>query len=235
MPQTEVIKDEKTKGGHFWLFVTLLFFSILFFLLYTSFYDNSFAKKITSNVVSDSKQSTYEIEGTLSVPEELAIDSFIKKVSLKIKESSEISIGNQIMQLSRDSSIVIDNFQGSIIINGRKISTVDGDASQFFINGMHLQSKSGSLEIQGKDFDYSYIVLDDVSFDKLSYVTTGTININKGKITIRLDGENFLLKEFQGDAEMSKNYLKLQGVSSDFNVEDFIQKPIATKKNASVG
>ena len=98
---------------------------------------------------------------------------------------------------------------------------------------MPLQSKSGSLEIQGKNFEYSYTALDDVSFDKLSYVATGTLTVNKGKITIRLDREQVLLKEFQGDIEITKNYLKLQGISKDFSVEDFVQKSDTTKKNVS--
>ncbi|MEN9626028.1 MAG: hypothetical protein RL557_356 [archaeon] len=221
MPETEIIKDEKRKGSHFWLLVTLLFFGILFFLIYTSFYDVGFAKKFTGNVVTTT-DALYDIRAELSAPDKLALNSPIKKISLKIKEPSQIAVGDQIMKLNKDANLIINNFEGTFTVD-RKIS-LQGSFSQMFINGMPLQGKSGLVGIEGSDIEYNYIALEGVSIDQLSYDATGSISVNNGKIVVHLEKENFLIRKLQGTIEITKNVLKIRGTSADFRVEDFIKK-----------
>ena len=59
------INDEK-KNHHIWLMISVFFLGILFFLIYTSFYNPSLGNSITGNIISNNKQNLIEIDSTLT-------------------------------------------------------------------------------------------------------------------------------------------------------------------------
>lgn len=229
MPETEIIKDEGSKHHHFWLFIFIIFLGILGFILYTSYYNNEFVGgitgKITDNIIKNNKTSkNFKINAELSVPENIKINSIVKKFSVKINDPLDISIGNQNIHLNKDSSLIIDDFDGEFSIKSNKISELKGNTAQIFINGIPIKKKSGSTNIViEKEFHYNYLELKEVYIKSLSYPTSGDLRINSGKITIKLNNENFNINNFNGNIEINKGLLRLSGFIDDFDLDGYIR------------
>lgn len=225
----EIIKEEGRKSSHFFLFVSLLFIVVLAFLFYTSFYDTGFSPLLTGSVIDSSqKDPSYEVKAELSLPEKLFIDSSIQKVGFKIKEPIDILVGNEIVHLNSDSSFIVGNFSGTFVLTSQNISQFAGKAQQVFVNGVLISQKSGqSITVSTEsDFSYTYVTLSEIYLDEISYPASGTLLIQKGKIVITLDKELFILKNFEGDIELSKNYFRLTGKFDDFDVSDFMSESV---------
>lgn len=226
----EIIKDEGKKHGHFLLFIFLLFIAVLSFLVYTSFYNPHLSSTLTGSVIgSPEKEGMYEVKGELTLPENLAVDSSIKKVGFKIREPLDILVGNERVHLSSDSSFIVGNFTGSFSISVQNISHFQGEAREVFVNGLPISQKEGEqIGVSAdRDFSYSFVSLDDVYFDEISYPASGNLQLQKGKIHITLDKDVFELKSFRGNIELTKNNLRLIGKFDDFDMSDFIPKTIA--------
>jgi hypothetical protein len=234
-PETEVIRGKSKKEGHFWLFVTLLFFGILAFVIYSSFYaeEGSFSKnigsKITGTITGNTVKShapAYTLKAELSVPETITIDSTIEKIGFKVKEPVVVIVGNQHVRLSKDASLIIDNFEGSFVVSSRSVSELKGKAGEVFANGIPIQEKSGQTirVVIEEPFEYTYIDLDGVYLNYLSYLASGTVSINKGKILVTLNKELFEIQDFTGNLDISRSYLKADGSFYDFDIEDFAKK-----------
>ena len=91
------------------------------FIIYTSFYNPELSASITGNIIKNNplktNQSSNQIHAKITPPETLSLNINTEKLSIKISEKSEIEIGNQKIDLKDKSSIIVDNFKGSLEIN----------------------------------------------------------------------------------------------------------------------
>ena len=213
--QIQIIDQKRThKKSNILVFVFLVFFGVLGFLIYTSFYNPSFAKLITGNIIKDSG-SIIDINAVLTPPERLEINSKTDKIEIKIS-SGDFFVGKEELKLNK-ASIVIDNFNGKLIFNKNNIEKLDGKAENVFVEGIPITSNS-NMKILLENSDFSFLKINNFHLDGLNYRTSGIVKLNNGKILVNLNGEDFKIDEFQGDLELVGDRLKLNGIIKKSNL-----------------
>ncbi len=101
-----------------WIVVLMgIFFFILAFLVYTSFF-NSNSGQITGNVVKGGVLGGVSINVNLDPPESFKMDGNVDKLDMKIKGAFFIEGKKYDLD---SSSIVMDNFNGKINFNDEKV------------------------------------------------------------------------------------------------------------------
>ncbi|MEK6871580.1 MAG: hypothetical protein AABX16_01620 [Nanoarchaeota archaeon] len=235
MAEAELIQDEHTKKFPFVFIVALVFAGLFFFLMYTSFYDADITKKISGNFINlqtGNNAATVSVSGEFSLPDALTVDSSIAKLSFKLKEPLSIVIGNEQIDLEPMSSFVADSFTGSFIISGGKILHLTGTAAQIFANGVPLKDKTGkTISFEAKDIVYTYVRFDDLFLPEIEYITSGVLRLNNNAVVVRFNNEPLHLRSYQGNVEISKNYLRLEGVASDIDIEKLLKKSSLNSSN----
>lgn len=213
--QIQIIDQKRThKKSRIWVFVFLVFFGVLGFLIYTSFYNPSFAKSITGNIIRDSG-GTINIDAVLTPSEKLDINSKVDKIELKIS-SGNFFVGKEELKLNK-ASIVIDGFNGRIIFNKNSIENLDGKAESVFVEGIPITSSS-NMKVLLENSDFGFLKIHNFHLDSLNYRASGTVKLNNGKVLVNLNGEDFKIEEFQGDLELVRDRLKLNGIIKKSNL-----------------
>ncbi len=206
--QIQLIESRKSsKKSKFGIFIFLLFLGVLGFLVYTSFYNPSFAKSITGNIIKNSNNAI-GIDAVLSPPEKLEINSKADKIELKIS-SGNFFVGKEELKLDK-SSIVIYNFNGKVTINRNSIEKLDGKTEQVFVEGIPIKSSS-DIKISLGNSEFSFLKINNFYLNSLDYKASGSIRLNEGKVLINLDKEDFKIEGFQGNMELVKERFKLNG------------------------
>jgi len=222
------INDEK-KNHHIWLTISLFFLGILFFLIYTSFYNPSLGDSITGNVISNNKLNLIEIDSTLTSPEKIKVKGKIGKIDLRTGDPNVFFVGKERFDLDKV-SIIIDDFDGDVNFNKKNITKFNGKASKIFIEGIPITSDSEIKVYFEGEFKYNYLKLNNFYLNSLSYVTSGIVKLNDDKAIINLDNENFKIEKFQGDLEIRDNRFKLKGVVKRSNLGFINVKAVESKE-----
>jgi len=185
-----------------------IFVFVLMFLLYTSFFNSSFAH-ITGNVIKEEIISGVSIQVNLDAPESFKVNSRIDKVDMKI-------IGGFLVDGKRydleSSSVVIDNFDGEVSFDDKNV-VVDGKATKIFIEGIPI---SGKFKVKF-DNEYSYLRLRNLYLKSFNYKASGTVRLDDKKVVVNLDDEMFNIKKFYGDLEKRGKTFKLSGFVDEAN------------------
>lgn len=204
-----ILDDKKKKKSGFWPIIIILFVAFIGFLVYN--YSNF--KNPSGNIVKDG--INIDIDSILTPPDNLEIDSSIEKIELKTV-SGGFFVGNDKFDLDK-ASLVIDNYNGKIILIKNKISMLEGTASKVFVQGIPITSSS-DMKIYFEKADYSYLKLNNFYLASLNYKTSGIVKLNKGKAVINLYNENIKLEGFQGDLESRGNSFKIKGEIENSNL-----------------
>jgi hypothetical protein len=228
--ETEVIHNKPKKHHHIWLSLTIVFLGLFGFLIYSSFYNPSLGGSITGNIIKNSNpennlETSANLNANLNLPTELTIATGINKISLKTNNPANLIFGDQKIELSEKTSIVIDEFQGSLRINEKELSEFEGKAKRVFINGLPISQKSNSnSKISFEEIVvFDYLKLEDFFLRSLAYKASGTIKINQDKIAINLNNDNFKINNFQGKLELTKKNLRLNGIVDQSEIEDILK------------
>ena len=221
------VKHYKEKKNRIWLYITLIFIGIFIFLIYTTFYNPDLPITLTGNIIKNNNinpANSIEIEANLGVPENLLIDSKMSKLSFRITNPVDLYVGKQKIFLDDKTSVIIDNFDGKIIINSKNIKQLSGQGSKIFIDGLPIDEISGSnFKITFEEsFGYSFLELNEFFISSMSYITSGVIGINNNKIIVRLKNEYSKINNFQGNLEINRNTLKLRGYADKSIAENLI-------------
>ena len=213
--QIQIIDQKRAhKKSRIWAFVFLVFFGVLGFLIYTSFYNPSFAKSITGNIIKD-RGGTIDIDAVLTPSEKLEINSKMDKIELKIS-SGNFFVGKEELKLNK-ASIVIDGFNGKLIFNKNNIEKLDGKTENIFVDGISITSSS-NMKILLENSDFSFLKIHNFHLDDLNYRTSGIVKLNNGKVLVNLNDEDFKIEEFQGDLELVRDRFKLNGIIKKSNL-----------------
>jgi len=213
---------------HLWLWVFLIFVAILGFIIYTSFYNPELSASITGNIIKNNplktNQSSNQIHAKITPPETLSLNINTEKLSIKISEKSEIEIGNQKIDLKDKSSIIVDNFKGSLEINKNTIFKLNGKTTKIFINGVPITPKSGQTTLTlNPETKHSFLELIDTYLDKLLYTTSGTININNNEIILNPKNQKIDLNDFTGNLKIRKSLLELNGQIKTSSIDKLLK------------
>ena len=218
-------QDKKKKHHHVWLFIYLIFFGVLFFLIYTSFFNPDLARGLTGRVVGFDKE---EVVNGVSMDAELGlgvidVGSYMDKLSFRLDQDASFLVGEGNIKLSKRDSVVIDGFNGKFLVDGMKISNFEGSADRIFIDGLPIEGIDGGIELWSEGFSYSFLEMEGVYLDSLSYPTSGRININDDKVVVRLNEEGFELNKFKGNVDISRGLVRMDGLVDRSNVKGLVE------------
>src|SRR3989344_58234 len=216
--------SHKRRKRFFFFLIVMVFFGIVAGLIYYA-YGGSIP--FTGNFVnSQTPKNPVSLLADLSAPNQaIAVDGGIGSMEMIVSRGipgNFLHVGKQKVNLgdSKDSEIIINGFSGKISFDGRSVLYLNGKASEVIVNGVKTIPQAGeSMKVSiDEDFAYSYLKMQQVFIDRLSYVASGEIKINEGKAGIELDKEEFTLTGFLGNLEMKKGKLGLDGMSERVSV-----------------
>lgn len=184
-----------------------LFLIIIVFLVYTSFYNPEFIQNVTGNVIKEEIFNGIPIEADIDSPENLKMTTNADKIELKI--SGSFFVDNKRYDLST-ASLVIDNFDGNVNLDSRNV-IVNGKATKIFIEGIPITGKL-KVSINNK---YSYLKMNNVYIQSLSYDTSGIVKLEENKIVVNLNEDSFSFSEFIGNIEKSGTNFKIDGSAEE--------------------
>jgi hypothetical protein len=203
---------------HLFLTITVFFVAIMFFLIYTSFYDPDFGNSITGNVISEGNfEGKIDLEANLLVPAEFSISGNIGKVELRKKGDNVFLVGNKKFEL-KDSSIVLDDYEGNIMISNNIIKTLRGSAGKVFVEGIPISSDSKISVKFNDEITYGYLKLNDLNLNEFSLESSGNVKLNNGKAIVSLEDELFKVRGFSGNLEFKGSKLKIIGKIENSNL-----------------
>jgi len=212
----------KKKKHNFKIYIFLIFIGVLAFIIYSSFYPNNISRTITGNAVQNFDiKDGIKIIAELTPPEELTINSEINKIEIKISAST-LHIGNQRIELPDKSSVIINNFKGEITFNPYSILNLKGKANEVFINGLPIKAQSPTTVSFDEGTDFTFLGLKELYLDSLSYITTGKIKLDDAKIILNPSQEKIEIDKFQGNIEVRRNTLKLNGYTKKSNIPKIV-------------
>jgi len=222
----------ENKSMYIKIFIFLIFAGILIFIIYSSFYPNSFSKLITGNAVKDLNiKDSVEITAELNSPEKLETSGSIEKIEIKLKDPVNLYIGKETIELSSSTSIIIDNYQGDLFTESNTITKLEGKTTKVFINGLPLTAQTKTkISLDPAKFDY--LKLNNFYLDSLSYTASGKISLNNKKVTLSLDNERISIDKFIGNLEIKKSSLSIKGYIDKSNIQKILDITSA-KQNSS--
>ena len=225
--------EKKSSHHHLVLIIILIFIGILGFIIYTSFFNPDLAPSFTGNIIKNSYdkisknnlENLNEINANLNIPDLFEINTPIEKIKIKTNQLVNLSFGDEKIELKEKSSIIIDNFNGLLNLNSKKINSLNGKASKIFVEGIPIAQASGSeTKISFEQaLDYDYIELENFYLKSLNYIASGIIKIDNNKIVIRLDKERIEITNFKGNLKINKNNFELNGLIENSNLNKLIE------------
>ncbi|MAG78840.1 hypothetical protein CMI40_00490 [Candidatus Pacearchaeota archaeon] len=202
------------------LFVFIVFVGIILLLVYTSFSGNFplTGKAIVENITVD----RIKFNADLTIPH-LKLDNKIESLRIKGSSNSFFYVGDQKFNLEdlENNYIVLIDYDGKIYFDKANIFEFSGKVNKTIINGIPITSKSGKDTKVYFDGNFSYDLLEingDVPIRRLSYVTSGKINLNKGKNIFDIDNEEVIIDSFIGDLELNRRKFNMDGYVKGLNV-----------------
>lgn len=221
--------DKKKPKSRLVLTLVFIFFGITGFLVYTSFFNPELGESLTGKVIKNNQQKTTvedaaDIYAVLESPSRLELKPIATKLSIRIEKQTNFYVGNQKIEIPDKASIILDDFDGEIKIESKTIKELEGKSSKILVDGLPITQKSGSnnnINLE-PNTPFEFLQITDFFISSLSYTTSGKININQDKIIITLDKEEFRIKDFKGNMDLTKNNLKLNGVIEKENVDKIL-------------
>ena len=214
-------RDNSKEKHTLTFFIFIIFIAVLIFLTYT-YFKSPESSPLTGNIIKSPEGSAkIPINARLTAPENMRIDVLSEKISLKTKSTSLLQLGNQKIELNPKSSIIIENFEGEMVMNLKNASELEGRTSKIYIDGIPIiPSKKETISFE-QGFDYSFLRVDNVQ-TSLGYTASGNININNEKIRIKLENEKISIKNFEGSLELTSGELQLSGFVPKSEAKGFV-------------
>jgi hypothetical protein len=237
--QEVTVVPEAPKGllpGKKWVFI--IFFIIAALLLFFGFYENP----ITGNIIGSKTPNINENE-TFNIGVNVNEIKSIIDVNGKIGEIIIEATGeeNKLIVEKRNSidlpenevtRIQIKNFSGSISFDKDKITKLKGNAPIISINNIPTSSQDGEIKIIiNNNLTYRSIELNEVFLKEYESQSSGEINFEDEKLSLKLENESLKIENFFGDLKtgvvtkngIQKTGLILNGVAGDVSTEGDFQ------------
>ncbi|MBA7679129.1 hypothetical protein ES703_87412 [subsurface metagenome] len=208
--------------------IFVIFLLVVSSLVYFAFFEGKITSGIiTSRIIGSSgeinPENSINISANLIQPDDLIIKGKIDKIEMKINKiddffyagTSKFDLG----QLS-ETYIIIFDYNGELSFDNENILKLKGKSSEVLINGVSTTPTSGDdMKIYfDNDIGYGYLKAINIFLSPLSYTTSGSINLNDGKININIDEEEVKLGKFRGDIEVDGREFKIKGETEKLEV-----------------
>jgi hypothetical protein len=213
------------------LAIFAIFFIILLALAYFAFLRDGSLSDLTGRVISFGNNELKPEENIMikaellsSPKQELSSKADMEKLVIKSDQAKgNIYAGEEKFDLNNLNSIeiIISGYSGKLSFDSEKILNLDGEAAKISINGINTAPRSGDefdISIE-ESFNYNVLEVDNLFLEPVSYKTSGTIVLNRGKSTINLDEETISLGEFQGSLKKNSDEFILEGYTEKVDIK----------------
>ncbi len=206
------------------IFITFLL--VVSSLAYFAFFDGGITSRVIDSIGFSSEinlENSINISANLIQPDDLIIKGKIDKIEMRINKIDDFFyVGKEKFDLGKlsETYITIFDYNGELSFDNENILELKGKSSKVLINGISATPTSGDdMKIYFKeDIGYKYLKLDNTFLNPLSYITSGSINLNDGKIDINIDDEEIKLGKFRGDIEVDRGKFKIKGETERLEV-----------------
>jgi len=199
------------------IFATFLLITSI--LLYTAFYGNI---NLTGRAVEETNKNEISISASLTIPT-LKLNEKFDKIEIIPNSNTILYAGDSKVDMknSENTNIIIENFQGELSFNENNISNLQGKAGKVLINNVPISSQSEEtikLSIEN-NLKYKTIKIENIAINEISYITKGSINIDREKTIINIDNEEIKIKNFKGNLEIQDKIFNIQGYLNKLDIE----------------
>ena len=224
MDLLHILHHGKKKKRNYFLIAFVIFLGIVAFMFYSS------NRNFTGNVINGEKSEEVLFSARLGAPDKVHLEFTDSDVRFEGR-NFVLKVGNQNFNADKDLKVSIVGFNGEIDLNKSKINYLNGNAESVFVNGVSISPDSGNLRVSiPKEFRCSYVGADNgVYIGKMSYVTSGKINLGEGKQIIRIDSERVNIKKYSGSFYF-KDDLELKGSVLGVDVKGDLDFSFDSKK-----
>ena len=173
------------------------------------------------NLLAPENQSRVQISAKLEL-RDFDVNYPTKELSVDFNKTSQhITINSENLDLSELNSgtLVLANWAGNLKASSEGGISLDGKASRLAVNSVAVLPEKESLAISTKELSFSLAKLNDISLDKFSYTSTGTVSINNGQVNANLQDETLEIRGFEGSFEVTPDTLTINGTAIDVNID----------------
>lgn len=134
--------------------------------------------------------------------------------------SQQIKVNSENLDLSELNSgtLVLAEWSGNLKVSPGSGISLDGKASRLTVNSVAVLPEKESLEISTNELSFSLARLSEISLDKFSYTSSGTVSVNNNQINANLNDENLALSKFIGQIQLTNDKLILNGTASNVKI-----------------
>lgn len=210
-------EESAFKKHKYKLMIFGIFVVILLLLFYTSFFRGGVTgSSITGSIVDEGNLiEGVTISAELNSVPNLSLDGEFSSVIIRGGPGSFFYAGGEKFPLSNSqNSLILNNYNGEILLEENKISKLKGKASQVSVNNIPVFPKSGETMKISLDADFEYYFLnfqEEIFIKEIDYTTSGKILLSPRSSTINLDNDSLLIKKFTGKLEIINGKLTLRG------------------------
>ncbi len=213
----------KAPKKDFKILTITIFLLIMGFLILTAFYGFNFTGNAIKNWSSGNGNSSIELKADLTIPN-LELEGKFGEIKIKGGSNSNLFVGNQKFYLgnSDNNLIILKEYVGKIFLDSNRILYFKGKSTEVSVNGIPITSEIGkTLSIKlDEDFKYSLLeIKNGVSIKELNYITSGTIRVSDDKNVFRIENEEIVMKNFQGDMSIERGKFKIDGKVSELEIK----------------
>jgi hypothetical protein len=209
-----------------WIFI--FFLIVAGSLIFFAFADNP----VTGNLIKKAptnESGNFKITANLGeLSNQISIRQKVGEISIDIVGSnSKLYVGREsLVDLTEleTATIVLKDFDGTLVFDGRKITALKGDVSKITVNDLPTSSSGNNIGLKiDQEISYSSIELTDFYLKSHEFQSSGNVKVNEGKINLELDNETFLVEGFFGSLKSGiiQDYgITRNGVSFSGSVEN---------------
>lgn len=137
----------------------------------------------------------------------------IEKLTLQLySQQNEILIGDQKIDLSSQSIVELENFNGKITIKNNKLS-VNGKAEKVMVNDVSMKHKTGMIKFLADGINYQIVSAEKIILSPTRYEKAeGYAYINNDKFYVQFNNEPLELGAFKGTLELTESEIALNGI-----------------------
>ena len=200
-----------------------IFLLIMGFLILTAFYGFNFTGNAIKNWGSGGGNSSIELKADLTIPN-LELKGNLGEIKIKGGSNSNLFVGDQKFYLGNSDSnlIILKKYNGKIFLDSNRILYFKGKATEVSVNGITITPEMGKTLSVKLDEDFKYSLLEikgGVSIKELDYITSGTIRVNDDKNIFRVENEEIIMKNFQGDMSIERGKFKIDGMVKQLEIK----------------
>lgn len=177
----------------------------------------------TGNQIKQNTNNSIEINAKLDQPK-MQIKGDFNELIIKNPKDTIIYFGNTKLSLDneKENEILIKNFEGKIEFDSEKIILLEGKSSEIKVNEVPLSAESddkSKIRLEGNSKYDSFSIRDNLFIDKLTYKTSGLIELIKSGDLLTIKDEEVTIKEFLGSIESSLGKINITGKLKELEIK----------------